>query len=96
VGDNWVLDYKSDRLMQPADHRFQLWIYAAALNYPNAHIAYLRHDQIHSFTERDLAEISLEANNLSHEIYRGNYIATPTMEKCAYCPYLDFCDDASI
>ena len=96
VGDNWVLDYKSDRLMQPADHRFQLWIYAAALNYPNAHIVYLRHDQIHSFTERDLAEISLEANNLSQEIYRGNYIATPTMEKCAYCPYLDFCDDASI
>ena len=96
VGDNWVLDYKSDRLMQPADHRFQLWIYAAALNRPNAHIVYLRHDQIHSFTERDLAEISLEANNLSQEIYRGNYIATPTMEKCAYCPYLDFCDDASI
>ncbi len=96
VGDNWVLDYKSDRIMQPEDHRFQLWVYAAALKYPNAHIVYLRHDQIHSFTESDLAEISVEAHSLSQQIYQGNYLATPTMEKCAYCPYLAFCNDATI
>ena len=41
VGDNWILDYKSDR-------RFQLWVYARALKYDNAHIAYLRHDSIRS------------------------------------------------
>ncbi len=96
VGDNWVLDYKSDRIMQPEDHRFQLWVYATALKYPNAHIVYLRHDQIHSFTESDLAEISVEAHSLSQQIYQGNYLATPTMEKCAYCPYLAFCNDATI
>jgi ATP-dependent helicase/nuclease subunit A len=96
VGHDWVLDYKSDRNIQPLDHRFQLWIYAAALNYPHAHIVYLRHDRIHSFTKSNLAEITDEAHALAQNIYQGNYIATPTMEKCAYCPYLAFCDDGMI
>ena len=96
VGNDWVLDYKSDRLMQPQDHRFQLWVYAAALKYTKAHIVYLRHDQIHSFTTRDFTEIAIEADILSQKIYQGNYAATPTMEKCAYCPYLAFCKDAMI
>ncbi len=96
VGDDWVLDYKSDRTMQPQDHRLQLWVYAAALNYPNAHIAYLRHDQIYSFTPSDLAEIAVEADALAQQIHQGNYTATPTMKKCAYCPYLASCNDAMI
>jgi ATP-dependent helicase/nuclease subunit A len=96
VGNDWVLDYKSDRTMEPMDHRFQLWVYAAALDHPNAHIVYLRHDKIHSFTPSHLEEIADEADFLSQKISQGNYIATPTMEKCAYCPYLAFCDDATV
>jgi ATP-dependent helicase/nuclease subunit A len=96
VGHDWVVDYKSDRTMQPMDHRFQLWIYAAALNHPNAHIVYLRHDHIHSFTKNNLAEIADETYALAQNIYQGNFIATPTTEKCAYCPYLAFCEDATI
>ena len=96
VGDNWVLDYKSDRVMHPEEHRGQLWLYAAALGHHKAHIAYLRHDQIYSFTEKHLAEIATQTDNLAQNIYRGNYQATPTMEKCAYCPYLAFCNDALI
>ncbi len=96
VGNNWVLDYKSDRLMHPQDHRFQLWVYAEALKQPNAYIAYLRHDRIYSFTQSDLTHLKDEANALARQIYRGNYTATPTMEKCAYCPYLAFCNDAAI
>ena len=96
VGKDWVLDYKSDRTMQPEDHRFQLWVYATALNRPNAHIVYLRHDKIHSFDKNDLNEIATEADSLSQKISRGEYTATPTTEKCAYCPYLAFCNDATI
>ncbi len=96
VGNDWVLDYKSDRAIQPGDHRFQLWIYAQALKHSNAHIVYLRHDHIYSFTKNDLAAIAPEANNLAQQIYQGNYTATPTLEKCALCPYLAFCDDAMI
>jgi ATP-dependent helicase/nuclease subunit A len=54
VGDDWVLDYKSDRTMQPLDHRFQLWVYAASLNHPHAHIVYLRHDKMYTFTKSHL------------------------------------------
>jgi ATP-dependent helicase/nuclease subunit A len=96
VGNDWVLDYKSDRNIQPLDHRFQLWVYAAALNHPNAHIVYLRHDHIHTFSTSHLEAIADEACALAQNIYQGNYQATPTMEKCAYCPYLAFCDDGMI
>jgi ATP-dependent helicase/nuclease subunit A len=96
VGDNWVLDYKSDRYMNPLDHRFQLWVYAEALKQPNAYIAYLRHDYIHSFTQNDLTQIATKAKTLSRQIYQGKYTASPTMEKCAYCPYIAFCNDAEI
>ncbi|MEM7757832.1 MAG: UvrD-helicase domain-containing protein [Cyanobacteria bacterium P01_A01_bin.40] len=96
VGNDWVLDYKSDRTMHPADHRFQLWIYATALNQSQAYIVYLRHDHVHHFTAQQLAEITPEARSLSRKISQGNYTATPTMEKCAYCPYLACCHDAAI
>ncbi|MEL6496855.1 MAG: PD-(D/E)XK nuclease family protein, partial [Cyanobacteria bacterium J06623_7] len=96
VGRDWVLDYKSDRLMHPTDHRFQLWIYAAALQRPQAHIVYLRHDKIHTFTAEELTEIAMDAHDLAQKISQGDYTATPTTEKCAYCPYLAACESASI
>ena len=96
VGNDWILDYKSDRIMHPEDHRSQLWIYAAALQRPLAHIVYLRHDKIHTFTQSDLAATANEIHSLSQKISQGDYTATPTTEKCAYCPYLAFCNDATI
>lgn len=96
VGNNWILDYKSDRVIHPAEHRFQLWVYAKTLNYSKAHIAYLRHDYVHTFDEIELKEISTEINNLAQKIFEGDYTATPTMEKCAVCPYIAFCNDAMI
>jgi ATP-dependent helicase/nuclease subunit A len=96
VGHNWVLDYKSDRTMQPQDHRFQLWTYARALERPEAHIAYLRHNYIHTFSSQDLDAIAPEIDILVEQLEAGNYAATPTMEKCAFCPYIPFCDRAAI
>ena len=96
VGNDWILDYKSDRTPQPEDHRFQLWAYAQAMAYPNAHIVYLRHNRIYSFGQTNLEAIAPQANYLAEQIYRGNYTATATMEKCAICPYLAFCNDAII
>ena len=96
VGHNWILDYKSDRHMQPQDHRFQLWVYAQALEQKQAHIAYLRHNYIHSFSAQDLETIALEIDNLINQLEDGKYTATPTMEKCAFCPYIAFCDFAMI
>ena len=96
VGKNWILDYKSDRTMSPQDHRFQLWVYAAALKRSHAHIVYLRHDRIYSFSPEDLQQITTEANLMSKKISQGDYTATPTTIKCAYCPYLAPCKEAAI
>ncbi|BAZ44937.1 putative helicase [Chondrocystis sp. NIES-4102] len=96
VGDDWVLDYKSDRSLQPEDHRFQLWVYAQAMEYPQAYIAYLRHDYLHEFNSQDLKAIAPEVDFTAQQIYLGNYIATPQIQKCAVCPYIAFCDDAMI
>ncbi|MEL7523673.1 MAG: PD-(D/E)XK nuclease family protein, partial [Cyanobacteria bacterium J06553_1] len=96
VGQDWILDYKSDRTMQPTEHRFQLWLYAAALQRSQAHIVYLRHDKIHSFDSSQLSSMTIEAEQLAQKISQGDYTATPTTEKCAYCPYLAFCKEATI
>jgi ATP-dependent helicase/nuclease subunit A len=95
VGDNWVLDYKTDREISPQEHRFQLWAYAKALGFDRAYIAYLRHDRVYSFSPLELSSIEPGAITLVKQIETGNYTATPTMEKCAVCPYLAFCDFAS-
>ena len=96
VGDSWILDYKSDRTFHPIKHRFQLWAYAESLQLLHAYIVYLRHDRLHHFSPSELQKITPQAHYLAQEIYRGNYIATPTLKKCAVCPYLAFCDDANI
>lgn len=94
VGENWVLDYKSDRDLNPTDHRFQLWAYARAKQVQSAHIAYLRHDYLHSFCEAELTEITKEVTSLVKEIKAGNYTANPSPKNCYVCPYCSFCDFA--
>ncbi len=94
LGKNWILDYKSDRIINPDHHRFQLWAYAEALNYNTAHIAYLRHDSIYTFSASDLQEIALEVPELIKQIETGNYQAKPSLENCTICPYNSLCEFA--
>ena len=72
------------------------WVYANARQQLEAHIAYLRHDYIHTFTSTDLQAIAPEIKTLVAGIEAGDYTASPTLEKCAFCPYLAFCDYAMI
>ena len=94
IGNNWILDYKSDRIINPYHHRFQLWAYAEALGYTTAHIAYLRHDCIYTFSPSDLQNISLEIPELITQIEAGNYKAKPSVDNCAICPYMSLCEFA--
>lgn len=59
VGQDWVLDFKTDQEMSPQHHRFQLWAYAYALECQTAHIAYLRHEHLHTFSAANLEATSL-------------------------------------
>ncbi|VEP14101.1 putative helicase [Hyella patelloides LEGE 07179] len=91
LGKDWLLDYKSDRLINPEHHRFQLWAYSQALGYNHAYIAYLRHNYVYSFEEINLDAISFEAEQLVTEIVAGNYQPKPSIENCSICPYNSLC-----
>jgi ATP-dependent helicase/nuclease subunit A len=94
LGKDWLLDYKSDREIAPQEHRFQLAVYAQALGYKKAYIAYLRHDYIYQFEEQQLKEIERETEQLATEIATGNYQAKPATENCSICPYNSLCEFA--
>lgn len=92
LGKDWLLDYKSDYLINPQYHRFQLWAYAKALGYNKAYIAYLRHNYLYEFDTVKLKDIFEEAEQLVTQIVAGNYQAKPTIKSCTICPYNSFCE----
>lgn len=93
VGDNWVLDYKSDRDMKPEHHHLQLWAYSEALNLPEAHIAYLRHGQLYSLSSEVLKTTAQKAESIVRDMEKGYYPAQPSPQKCRTCRYSEICAD---
>jgi ATP-dependent helicase/nuclease subunit A len=92
VGENWVLDYKTDTDISPQHHRFQLWAYAEAMGVLVSHIAYLRPQILHTFTRKDLTATRREAQPLILKILAGNYTPSPSLETCRRCPYSEICE----
>jgi len=94
VGEDWVLDYKTDRRANPQAYRWQLWVYAEALQVERAYLAYLRSPaQLHTLTPVDLAGLAPEVTALVRSLQRGPYPAQPTAVRCRSCPYLPLCAD---
>lgn len=93
VGDNWVLDYKSDRDLKPEHHHLQLWAYSEALNVPEAHIAYLRHGQLYSLSPEVLKTTAQKAESIVRHMEKGDYPAQPSPPKCRTCRYSEICAD---
>ena len=92
LGADFILDFKTDRVIQPTHHRFQLWAYAAATQKPAAHIAYLRHDRVHTFDSQALSSIHQEAESLIHSIQTDRFLPTPSLSSCDICSYREICD----
>ena len=93
VGQDWVLDRKTDQEMNPQHHRFQLWAYAYALERQTAHIAYLRHDHLHTFSTANLETAGQEAQKLVQGILDERYPAMPSPDNCRWCSYADICSE---
>ena len=93
LGKNWVLDFKTDQEVNPQHHRFQLWAYARATDSKTAHIAYLRHDYLHTFDTAQLEETAKEAEVLVEQILNENYSAVASDKNCSYCAYAEICED---
>ncbi|MBW4580334.1 MAG: UvrD-helicase domain-containing protein [Tildeniella nuda ZEHNDER 1965/U140] len=87
-----VLDFKTDQEPKPHHHRLQLWAYAKATERTTAHIAYLRHSQVHTFTAQDLTELQDEAEAVANAIAKGQYPPQPSQTSCSSCAYLEICD----
>ncbi|BAW97988.1 ATP-dependent nuclease subunit A (plasmid) [[Synechococcus] sp. NIES-970] len=92
IGEDFVLDVKTDGQINPAEHRFQLWAYARAAQKPRAYIAYLRKPHLYSFTPQDLEAIDQEAKTLMQQIIQRDYTPNPETKHCSYCAYSQICD----
>ncbi|MEM9803668.1 MAG: UvrD-helicase domain-containing protein [Cyanobacteria bacterium P01_D01_bin.56] len=92
VGDDFILDFKTDQIISPQHHRFQVWAYSQALNKPNAYLAYLRHDHLHHFEKGALTELEQLAEALVLKLMDGEFTATPAPSSCNICPYSEMCD----
>jgi ATP-dependent helicase/nuclease subunit A len=92
VGDDFVLDFKTDALMDPEHHRSQLWAYASSLGKTRAYVAYLRHGELYEFEGGELEAAGSTTSFLLRGIAEGEYAATPGEKVCGYCRYADICD----
>ena len=93
VGDDFVLDFKTDQVIHPEHHQFQLWAYSKATEKPSAHLAYLRRNYLHSFEADDLANIEEQAESLIHRLMSGDFVATASEQSCKICPFSECCED---
>lgn len=94
LGDNFVLDYKTDQIIEPHLHRCQLWVYAAATERPQAHIAYLRKPSLYTYSPDYLQTVGDEVKNVVQKILQGDYRPHAWPHNCQICPYAEICADA--
>lgn len=94
VGPGFVLDFKTDRDIDPERHVLQLWAYAKALDRGEPYIAYLRHDRVERFTEAQLKRASEQADAVIAGIRQGMFEGDPSAARCSGCGYESFCEFA--
>ncbi|MBD1916266.1 MULTISPECIES: UvrD-helicase domain-containing protein [Cyanophyceae] len=92
VGEDFVLDFKTDQTMHPEHHQFQLWAYSQAIDKPNAHLAYLRHNHIYTFDSAALNNLKSQASVLAKKLVKGDFIPKPSKISCGICPYVGICE----
>lgn len=95
VGEDFVVDFKTDSKIMPEHYQFQLWAYARATESAEAHLAYLRHDHVHSFTSETLLHFDQQAKNLVQQLMDGNWEPQADRDRCKICPYAGICDSCS-
>jgi len=94
LGPNFVLDYKTDRILEPHLHRCQLWVYAAASDRRTAHIAYLRKPMLYTYSDDYFQSVGQEINQIVSQILRGDYRSHAWPGNCQTCSYAEICPDS--
>ena len=93
VGEDYILDYKTDSEMDPQEHAVQLWIYAKAFNKPRAVIAYLSQSQTHTYSPSEMADAGKRAMRSAAGIAAGSFDSTPSAIACRRCSFAAICDE---
>ena len=89
-----VLDYKTDRHVDPEHHLPQLSLYAHHLGATRAALAYLRHDTLHVFEQGDLQRGLDRVRDAVRRLQDKTFDPTPS-PACRYCSFRGVCDAAS-
>lgn len=92
VGEDFVLDYKTDEATDADHHRFQIWVYARAMKKPRGILAFLKNNQVREFGPADLEIAGEDAMKLIEGIRNGEYDAKPSPAKCVRCNFYAICD----
>jgi ATP-dependent helicase/nuclease subunit A len=90
VGPDFVLDYKTDREMEPEHHNLQLWAYAKVKGVTSAYLAYLRHGEVVEVRDEHLLQVESLATKLAEGIKQAKYEAQPGAH-CAFCGFKELC-----
>ncbi|MEP7213317.1 MAG: UvrD-helicase domain-containing protein [Acidobacteriota bacterium] len=94
VGEDFVLDYKTDSVADPDKHKLQLWAYARALGKQKAYIAYLRHNILHEITPADLSDLDGVGLRLIARLRSGDFAPSASEPTCRRCTYTSICSSA--
>jgi ATP-dependent helicase/nuclease subunit A len=93
VGDDYVLDFKTNSEMSPEHHAIQLWSYAKVMNKKRAVLAYLRQQKKYEYTLDELDHARTLAEAAINGIAAANFVSTPTETGCRRCSYCVICEE---
>ena len=91
-----VLDYKTDKHLDPGHHLSQMAVYAHRLQARSAALAYLRKDQLHVFTadelERGFQQVEADVARMA----ALDFTPSPAPTACPRCAFRGVCDAAQV
>lgn len=93
VGDDFVLDFKTDSEPVPDDHAIQLWAYKEALKRSRGIIAYLRHALAYEYPPDELDRAKRAAERAVSGIMTGHFFGNPSESACRRCLYSSICSE---
>ncbi|MGI8748005.1 MAG: RecB family exonuclease, partial [Deinococcus sp.] len=91
-----VLDYKTDKDVDPEHHLPQLALYAHHLQAGEAALAYLRHDQLHVFSAADLGRGLAQVEAGVARMTALDFAPLPSRAVCTRCAFRGVCDAAEV
>ncbi|MFC3860725.1 UvrD-helicase domain-containing protein [Deinococcus antarcticus] len=92
--DDWIVDYKTDRSMNPHHHLPQLALYCSATGVSRASLAYLRHDTLYECSPADLQSGLDDIDRVVQGVTALNFAPTPSLETCRFCTFRQVCSAA--